>query len=155
MNARLLQDALAADLRALFSERRYKTPQDGTAAPSVFLQNLPKRDSEDDADPFPYIIVRIDGGKIETQTDPHNVSVILLVGIYDDDKANQGHRAVMEILEVIQQHYEETPLLDRKYTFSGQFAWTLQDEESYPYYFGAAELAFDLRAPRRKASDFT
>ena len=152
MNTRILQDALVADLKELFKNRRYKTLVDESAALSVFAQNLPKRESEDDDDPFPYIIARIDSGAIESQTDPHKVAVLLLVGVYDDDTKNQGHRAVLEILEVIQQHYEEAPLLDGQFTFTDPFNWALQDEESYPYFFGAANLNFTLPAPRRKWS---
>lgn len=153
MNARLLQDALIADLQELFKDRRYKTPDGETAALSVFSQNLPKRESEDDDDPFPYIIARIDSGSIETQTDPFKVSIFLLIGIYDDDTENQGHRAVLEVMEVIQQHYEETPLLDGRFIFTDPFHWALQDEESYPYFFGGVEINFHLQAPRRKWSD--
>lgn len=153
MNARILQDALVADLTELFKDRRYHAPISDDTALSVFSQNLPKRESEEDDDPFPYIIVRIDSGAIESQTDPHKVAVLLLVGVYDDDKENQGHRAVLEIMEVIQQHYEETPLLDGQFTFTDPFNWALQDEESYPYFFGAANLNFTLPAPRRKWSD--
>lgn len=153
MNARILQDALVADLQKLLNDRRYKTPDGGTAALSVFSQNLPKRVSEDDYDPFPYIIVRIDSGDIDTQTDPYKVAVFLLIGIFDDDTKNQGHRAVLEIMEVIQQHYEETPLLDGQFIFTDPFHWALQDEESYPYFLGGVEVNFTLPAPRRKWSD--
>lgn len=149
----MLQDALVSDLQKLFENRRYKTPDGGTAALSVFSQNLPKRVSEDDDDPFPYIIVRIDSGDIDTQTDPYKVAVFLLIGIFDDDAKNQGHRAVLEIMEVIQQQYEETPLLDGQFTFTDPFHWALQDEESYPYFFGGVEVNFTLPAPRRKWSD--
>lgn len=155
MNARLLQDAMVVDLQDLFKNRRYKTPGGGDAALSVFPQNLPKRESEDDDDPFPYIIARIDSGDIETQTDPCKVSVFILIGVYDDDVKNQGHRAVLEIMEVIQQHYEETPLLDGQFTFTDPFHWALQDEESYPFFFGGIEITFSVPAPRRKASDLT
>ena len=154
MNARILQDALVADLTELFKDRRYPTPDDDDAvALSVFAQNLPKRKSENDDDPFPYIIARLDSGGIETQTSPHKVAVLLLIGVYDDHPENQGHRTVLEIMEVIQQHYEETPLLDRQFVFKDPFNWALQDEESYPYFFGAANLTFELPAPRRKVSD--
>lgn len=72
MNARILQDALVADLTELFKDRRYKKPDGSSAATSVFSQALPKQqtDAEAEIDPFPYIIVRIDSGGIETQTDP-------------------------------------------------------------------------------------
>lgn len=153
MNARILQDALVVDLQKLFHNRRYKTPGGGFSALSVFSQNLPKRESEDEDDPFPYIIARINGGDIEDQTTPCKVSVFLLIGIFDDDVENQGHRAVLEIMEVIQEHYEGTPLLDGQFVFTDPFHWALQDEESYPYFFGGVEITFDVPAPRRKWSD--
>ena len=155
MNARVLQDAIVADLNTLFKDRRFKTPDGGQAAPTFYPQNLPKRQSDEDPDPFPYGIVRLDSGAIENQTDPHKVAVIVLIGIYDDRPENQGHRAVLEIMEVIQQHYEETPLLARQFTFADPFNWALQDEESYPFFFGACNLIFNTPAPRRKCSDLT
>lgn len=153
MNARLLQDDMVADLTSLLQNRRYNKPDGGTAAISVFAQNLPKRQSENDDDPFPYVIVRLNNGNIENQTSPHKVSVYLLVGIYDDAMENQGHRAVLEIMEVIQQHYEETPLLSGKFVFTDPVNWALQDEESYPYFFGGLEISVQLQAPRRKWSN--
>ncbi len=153
MNARELQQAVKDDLTALFQNIRYKTPEDEKAAVSVFEQNLPMRQTEDADDPFPYIIVRLDSGGIATQTDPHKVAVILLIGCYDDNPDNQGHKSVLEILEKIQNHYEETPLLAGQFVFRDPFNWALQDEESYPYYCGAANLTFDLPATRRKWSE--
>lgn len=153
MTARELQDALVSDLRTLFANRRYKTPGDQTAAISVFSQNLPKRLSEEDDDPFPYLVVRINGGSVESQTDPHKVSVYILVGVYDGNAENQGHRTVLEIIELIQSHYERSPLLDGKFVFTDPFHWALQDEDSYPYFFGGVEITFDAPAPRREWSD--
>ena len=152
MTARELQDALVADLMRLFKSRRYKTPYGAKGALSFFAQNLPKRQSEYDDDPFPYVIVRLDSGAIDTQTDPHKVAVVLLVGVYDDGLDNQGHRTVLEIMEMIQKHYEEKPLLAKQFVFCDPFRWVLQDEESYPYFFGAAEVTFELPAPRREWS---
>lgn len=153
MNALALQDALVSDLKKLFKSRRYKTPDGNTSAVSVFAQNLPKRESEDEDDPFPYIIARLDSGDIENQTSACKISVFLLVGIFDDGKQNQGHKTVLEIMETIQRHYEEVPLLDGQFVFTDPFHWALQDEESYPYFFGGVEMRFDIPAPRRKWSD--
>lgn len=153
MNALKLQDAIVNDLQKLFSKRKYLTPDEETAAVSVFAQNLPKRDSEDDDGPFPYIIVRLDSGDIESQTSDYKVSVFLLVGVFDDGKVNQGHKTVLEMIELIQRHYEETPLLDGQFVFTDPIHWALQDEESYPYFFGGVEISFNVPAPRRKWSD--
>lgn len=157
MTARQLQTALAEDLKELFKNRRYFDPSGKRQSVSVYKQQLPKRQSDDEDDPFPYIVIRLDSGGIATQTDPHKVAVLLLVGIYDDSPENNGHEDVLEIMEVIQQHYENTPYI---YTsvggcrFTDPFNWVLQDEESYPYFFGACNMAFEIEAPRRKMSKF-
>lgn len=152
MNALILQNAIVSDLKNLFKDRRYSSPT-GTSAVSVFPQNLPKRESEDDDDPFPYIIVRLDAGKIESQTDAYTVAVLLLIGAYSDDASNQGHQSVLEIMETIQRHYEEKPSLAEQFVFTDPFHWALQDEESYPYFFGAVSMSFNLPAPRREWSE--
>ena len=79
--------------------------------------------------------------------------MILLIGIFDDDPKNQGHEAVLEIIERIQMHYQETPLLAGQFVCQDPFEWALQEEESYPYYFGACQLTFAMQAPRAKWSD--
>lgn len=106
----------------------------------------PPQDPEADDDPFPYLIVRLDKGGITSPDTPHRINIIVLVGIFDDDPRNQGHVAVMEIIERIQQHYMEMPVLGA-FSFAGGFDWALQDEESYPYYFGVCSFAFDAPAP--------
>lgn len=107
----------------------------------------PPGDDDEETDPFPYILVRLDSGGIESQTDAHRIAVILLVGIFDDDPINQGHVAVMEILERIQRHYTETPVLGA-FQVRDPIRWYLQDEASYPYFFGAMDLTFSAPAPR-------
>lgn len=177
MNARELQTTIKEDLEALFSDTVLKAPptptgnrpayqldgpeQDppeeapGTAKVSVFEQELPIRNADAD-DPYPYIIVKLDTGGIETPTDPFKVNVILLIGIYDNDRKNQGHKTVLEIVERIQTHYEKNPTLSGgTFQFVDPFKWVLQDEPSWPYFYGACNLAFNLYANRTEGSEYT
>ena len=160
MNARELQTAQVADLNKLFKDSLYKTPSGEMAKPSFFKQFLPKRQSEEDDDPFPYGIIRLDNGAIAGGTDPHKVGTIILIGIFDDAPENQGHTAVLEIMEKIQEHYQNNPVIaDLNGRIIGRLdtqtpiSWALQDEESYPYFFGGLNLTWDLPAPRTKVSD--
>jgi len=170
MNTRELQIALITDLEALFADRPFKTPLKTMVTPKAYPQDVPPKDARSEEDPFPYIIVRLDHGGVETPTDPHKVSVLLIVGIYDDglrdfrdpppqewewDDRNYGPMAVMEVMERIQEHYEEKPSLScGAFYHDGSFHWAMQDEASYPYYIGACELAFTLAAPRKERSKF-
>lgn len=177
MNARALQSAVREDLEALFSKTRLKAPPefdvdrpayqwDGpegeppeevprTAPVSVFEQELPIREGGG-ADPYPYLIVRLDAGGVESPRDPHKIDVILLAGVYDGDRRNQGHKTVLELLERVQDHYEAHPTLGGgAFRFTDPFQWTLQDEPSYPYFYGACRLAFNTCAPRTEGSEYT
>ena len=178
MNARELQTTIKKDLEALFSGTDLKAPppptdnrpayqldgpeQDppeetpGTAKISVFEQELPIRDASATDDPYPYIIAKLDTGGIDTPTDPHKVNVILLIGIYDNDRQNQGHKTVLEIIERIQTHYEKSPTLGGGvFQFTDPFKWVLQDEPSWPYFYGACNLSFNLYAQRTEGSIYT
>ena len=154
MTARELQKDLAADLLRIFKDRRYLNPDGERVQLQTFEQNLPKREHGDDEDPFPYIIVRLDSGGVNSQLEAHKIEVILVIGVFDDSLENKGHEAVLEILEVIQEHYEGQPGLNGKFRMEDPFTWALQDEESYPYYYGAAQMTWSASAPRRKGSQF-
>lgn len=181
MNVRELQQAVMKDLENLFSGSRYKTPFKTMEPPKAYAQQLPQFDAQEVDDFFPYIIVRLDKGGVETPTSPHKADLMIIVGIFDDgteaytgekevpepgeqpsfvgddgwDKRNFGHMAVLEAMERIQTHYEMEPALENgKFYFDGPFHWVMQDEDSYPYYFGICEMSFTLAAPRKKESQF-
>lgn len=170
MNARKLQQAIMEDLENLFSERFYKTPNHTMARLKTYAQFLLPGDAQAWADPFPYIEVRLQKGGVDSPTDPHKVTVLLFIGIYDDgtrdfrekppldgewDDRNYGAVAVMEIIERIQEHYEKRPALaNGNFYFDGPFYWEVQDEECFPYYVGVCEMTFTLAAPRKERSRF-
>ena len=111
MNTRELHTALLDDLEDLFKDRTFKTPHNTMETPKTYPQELPPEDARSEEDPFPYIIVRLDQGGVDTPTDPHKARVILVIGIYDDgtvdfrepppadgewDNRNFGTMAVLE-----------------------------------------------------------
>ena len=152
MTPRTLQKAIQTDLEDLLANRLFKTPDGGKAAPKAYRQFLPYRESDEDEDPFPYIEVRIAGGNQKDQSSALKVQVFLVIGIYDDDHENNGSDSVLEIIEVIQKHYEETPLLAGQFvcdTEESPIEWDLQEEQSWPYFFGIMSLVFSTPASRR------
>lgn len=152
MTARDLQNEIVKDLKALLTNRQYQTPDGGVSSPNVFRQFIPKREREEEEDPFPYIEVRIADGTIPDSQSAQQVQVFLIIGIYDSRHENIGSDHVMEIIEVIQQHYIEKPLLAGKFTCDTEdhpIQWNLQEEESWPYFFGIMALTFNIPAPNR------
>lgn len=163
MTASELQDDLIKALNLLFKDTRFMTPllgDDGhqvLSNPNIFGQSLPIRESDEQDDPFPYIIVRIDSGDMKGEN-PQHVKIRILIGIYDDGYDINGHKDVLNIIQKIYEQFAKNPVLEHKYVMKDDpqnpFIWALQDEDIYPYYYGAIEMTWETRAIRRE-SEFT
>lgn len=161
MIAYFLQDNLADELESLFAGKTLEEPSGGRSAIHVFKQNLPIptiKDVPDEVtdemleegtyaavtveDPYPYIIVRLDSGEIKEDGIEQTVTVNILVGVISRDYSNQGHKDVLNILQDIYERFSKNPILAGAYECSAIPSWALQEEASYPYFFGGMTMIF-------------
>lgn len=156
MNAQLLRDAICQELDGIFKDRRYSSTH-GDVAPRIYQQLVPLKDSGTEDDLLPYIIVRVNGGKVEGPRSAHIVSVTFICGVYDERESNEGFHAVEEMLQDIAFHFAQNPLFGGgRFRYAYPFEWLNQEEESYPYYFGAGTCSFEVTPPiYTKASVYT
>lgn len=169
MIATFLQDDLAADLAETFKNFRLKDPQGEAVRLNIFKQSLPiptakdipetvtdeeleegVYDAEAEEDPYPYIIVRVEQGKIENIDQEQTVVVNLIIGVIDRDFNNQGHKDVLNIIQKIYERFAKNAILAQKYECVMPIEWALQDEESFPYFFGGMALNFETIPIRRE-----
>lgn len=166
MTPLMLQDELVEEIKRLLSEHLYKKPptiedmedaEEGTEVEAkrvpmnVFSQNLPINETDNDADPIPYIIVRLNSGEDESTRESNNVvKLVVIIATWDDALENQGYRDVLNIIQKIYHRFETNPNLNGVGVFSGKFKWAIQDDNYYPYNFGACELNFHISAVRRE-----
>ena len=151
MTPLMLQDALIEELKDIFKDYLYKTPQGKRIPINVYAQNLPVNETDDDADPVPYMIVRLKSGEDKGTVDSGNtVTLVIVISTWDDALDNQGHRDAMNIIQKIQHRFQSNPNLNGKGFFSGEFNWAMQDDNYYPYSFGACSLKFTIAAIRRE-----
>ena len=147
----MLQDDLIEEMKKLFAEDHFKAPSGERIPINVFPQSLPMYESDEDDDPAPYIIVRlVDGEDSGTSDSNHLVKVILVIGIFDDDLINQGHRDVLHIINTVYKRFMTDPNLNNKYVYDGPFLWEVQDDAYHPYFFGAVTMSFSIPAIRRE-----
>lgn len=147
----MLQDDLVEEYKKLFAEDRFKSPSGNSVLINVFPQSLPINESDDDDDPAPYIIVRIvDGEDNGTSDSNYSIKVLTIIGIFDDDLSNQGHRSVLHIINTIYKRFMANPNLNNKYVCDGPFLWEIQDDAYHPYFFGAITMNFNIPAIRRE-----
>lgn len=146
-----LQDELVLEMRKILKGYEYKTPAGERVPINVFAQNIPVNETDDDEDPVPYIIVRLNSGEDKGDRDSTNtVKLVIIAGIYDDSLDAQGHRDVMNIIQKIYQRFHVSPNLNGKAVYAGEFHWMMQEDGYYPYFFGACSLAFYIPAIRRE-----
>lgn len=118
---------------------------------TVYPQNIPVPLSEEEADPVPYIIVRLNTGTDgNTHDSKYILKVVVIMGIWDDDRNAQGHRELLNIINLVYERFKKNPCLDGKYVYEGGFKWDIQEDGYYPYYFGAFEMDFAIPAIRRE-----
>ena len=173
MIATFLQDDLAADLAEIFRHFRLKNPQGETVGLNIFKQSLPIPTAKDipdtvtdeeleegtynaeaEEDPYPYIIVRVEQGTIDKIDQEQAVIVNLIIGVIDRDYNNQGHKDILNIIQKIYERFAKNAILAAKYECVMPITWALQDEESFPYFFGGMALTFET-IPIRREDPFT
>lgn len=119
---------------------------------TVYPQNIPVPLSMDEEEnPVPYIIVRLNTGTDDNVSDSkYMLKVVVIMGVWDDDRNAQGHRELLNIINLIYERFKKNPCLDGKYVYEGGFKWDIQEDGYYPYYFGAFEMNFTIPAIRRE-----
>lgn len=148
MTALTFMDDLCRELKLLFSDFRFLDESGETTKVNIYQQSLPIPSGEDDPEPFPYIVVRAEYGGKSSPQNPETIKVGFIIGVYDDNLNNQGHKDVLLMIDRIRQMFERNPLLCKKYyrlhAEQHPINWTLQDEDSHPYFFGGIEMTFAL-----------
>ena len=136
MTAQILQEELVKEIGVIFRDDLFKDSAGEYIKMNVYEQNLPIRQDEDAPDPIPEVLVT------------------LLIGYFDDDAGNNGHKGVLGIIQKIQERFMKEPMLAKQFYFMNDeqhpFDWALQDEESFPYFFGAASMTFATAAIRKE-----
>lgn len=154
MTPDILEHDLATEITALFTGYLLKNSEGINAVLNVFEHDLPIRQGTDDEEtpelPEPYIVVKAGSGNIASETDSQVVTVVLVICTCDDSAARQGHKDVLHIIQKIYERFAKNPALAGKFVFKFPFDWVLEDEDTYPYYFGGVQLQFEVPAIQKE-----
>lgn len=151
MTPLMLQDELVEEMKRLLDGYLYKTPVGERVPMNVYPQSIPINETDDDEDPIPYVIVRLNSGDDPGTRDSNNtVKLVIIIGIWDGNLDAQGHRDVMNIIQKVYERFHTDPNLNNKAVYGGDFHWVMQEDSYYPYFFGACSLNFHIAAIRRE-----
>lgn len=147
MTQEFLQDAVVEDLKGLFSHHKLENSMGVERVVQVFPQDLPIREGDDEetdpeAPPEPYVIVRLSEGELPAQDTRQTVDVVLVICVCDPDPNRQGHRDTLHIVNEIMHHYGTNGVVGKRYEVQYPIKWATQEEDTHPYYFAAVGLKF-------------
>lgn len=111
-------------------------------------------DDEDESQFFPYFIVRLSGGKTEDDDSPWLDTADILLGVCENDKDIPGHEHIMVMIQRITDRFVAEPLLNKKFRAEQDVEWAVQDEDTYPFYFGGVEIKFRVPKIGRRIPDY-
>lgn len=155
MTVRNLQKELMKDIGNIFEKDLFKDSLGKYVSLNIYAQNLPIREDEDAPDSVPYIVVRVLDGKVKGWVEAQEVQVMLIFGCFDDNVNNDGHEILLELIQKIEERFLKNPILSKQFMFLNDeqhpFEWALQEEESFPYAFGAISMSF--RTPTIRKED--
>lgn len=168
-----LQEALKADLEELFKGNLFKNPDPSGEAyipMRIYEQNLPLPvvstqespesviEYTDDmiSDPVyncPWCLVKIDSGAIKGPNEPQSVVVAVCFGIFEDGAENDGHKDLLNLIQKTYERYARNPML-RGYRCKQDFEWSVQREDTHPYFFGAISMTFEMDGIKLEGSKY-
>lgn len=144
MTPEILQNALKKELQTLFSDIEFRDENDKKVKMKFFKQTFPRKESDDDTEPFPWCIIQLgenavtDVGYLNQKQD-----ILLLFGIYYDKADCQYQHVLFTLFERVKKRFLTNPLLDGCFSALPMMKSRMEDdEETYPYYFGAMSLCF-------------
>lgn len=147
------QEKLRDDLLLLYKDLFEKNPDGTLGKINGYIQNLPEFDDEDEAESrFPYFIVRVMSGTDEELDQIRgSVKVLILIGVYDNNKENVGHKIILKMIQMFRERFEEEARTSGYgYRMRPKIEWALQDEDTFPYFFGGIETDWDIMLTRKE-----
>lgn len=158
MTQEFLQDAMVADLKELFAHERLKSSLGVEREIQIYPQDVPIRESDDEAQdkeapPEPYVVVRLRGGKTESDDDQQIIDAVLVACVYDPDPGRQGYRDALHIINKIYHHYSACAVIGNRWEVLYPMEWTTQEEDTHPYYFTAMSLRIQAPAVHKEAPE--
>lgn len=145
MTASQLQRDLIVEIADIIRDvQTQKASGEFVSGATGYKQSLPVLQADDETPDqfFPYFIVRLEEGETENDDSTWLVPVQILFGVFDADTNTDGHLHIMEMIQRTADRFAAEPLLNKTFRADQTMHWAMQEEDTYPYYFGGIELRF-------------
>lgn len=147
MTALAFQDELCKKIEDILKDVQTRnTAGDKVSGVTAYKQWLPivTADDEDESQFFPFAIVRLMDGTTPDDDTPWLVSVTIILGVHDTNTTGIGYQHISVMIQRIIDEFAAEPLLARMFRAQPDVTWALQDEDTYPFYYGSLKMTFNL-----------
>lgn len=144
MTPEKLQSDLVEELKVLFSDVEFTDSENNVVPMNFYKQLLPRMESDEENEPFPWCVVKLKSNKVEGPEDmEQKQGVELWFGIYYDGADCQYQHIMLTMYEKVKRRFLTNPVLSEFYAEPNMVSvMDDMDTETYPYYFGAMALTF-------------
>lgn len=140
-----LQKDLVEEIKTVL-ERVPTTDPDGLVLEGFngYENQLPvvMSDEEDTSQYFPFYIVSVNGAKTADDDSPWEVTTDIILGVHDRNKLNNGHETIMVCIQRIVDRFSHEPMLNKKYRALQDMEWIIDNEDTWPYFYGRVTIKF-------------
>lgn len=152
VTAELQRDLMEEVGRIIKDIRTTNTKGELVSGATGYEQRLPiiAEDDEDESLFFPYYIVRVTDGSTADDDSPWVVPVQIYFGVHDANRKALGHRSVLNMIERVVDRFAAEPLFNGKFRALQDIHFALQEEDTYPFYFGGVEIKFQVPKIQRR-----
>lgn len=143
-----LTKALRVFLEKVVCNFRLQTKAgDELKPPQIVNGFLPPKGTSEEED-FPFVIVRPAASSVDR--DCEQIKISLLVGCYSEEY--DGYEYCLNIISRIKQEIFKLPALTLagKYQVNFPFSWSLEDKDSWPFWFVEVETNWIFRSPENE-----
>lgn len=158
-----LQSALIREIEALSRDmglvNKRGEPADLKGYPQAIpvfplYQNVPLALDEtadgnfpEEPDLFPYFIVRVDGVEYQKKREDESYSdqahVLIAFAVYDEDQGMKGYFSLNALMERVVIRFQKNPVLG-PYFCERKMNTAYQEDDTFPQFFGALEMTWNL-----------
>ena len=148
-----LQDALITEIEKLTKDVVTKNMnEEQVIGLKGYAHQLPilLADDEDPDQYFPFFIVRFDSGRSRDDDDCWHIAANVIIGIHDS-AYHGGHEHLLIVIQRIVDRFVWDPQLSKRYRADQDIQWTVAEDDTYPFYYGAVAITFSAPKIGRKA----
>ena len=141
------QDALCKKIETILKDvQTTNTAGETVVGVTAYKQQLPivTADDEDESQFFPFAIVRLMDGTTPDDDTPWLATVTVIFGCHSTEASGSGYQHITVMIQRVTDEFAAEPLLDHMFRAQPEMTWALQDEDTYPFYYGSLKMTFNL-----------